>query len=272
MLLLGEQGIGDAMMFATLLPRLQQEGAQVFLFPGDRLLQIYRRSLPDVVVLSADDLRSGAYGREQFDLQSPLGSICQYRFPHLSDYAPRSPFLKANPEQTASLRGRYHDGRPLIGLSWQGGGKANRIAMKSIGLKQLAPLLQRSDCRFVSLQYGDDAPHLERFRKATGIDVLHDDSIDPLGDMDGWLSQVAAMDAVLSIANTTIHGAGGLGIPTLCLVSQQADWRWIEPDLHQGCYWYPSVEAAYQGDRGNWQPALGQASRWLDHRCALVPA
>ena len=272
LLLLGEQGIGDAMMFATLIPRLQQEGAKVFLLPGDRLLQIYRRSLPNVVVLSADELRSDAYGPQHFDLQSPLGSICQYRFRQLSDYAPRSPLLKADAEQTALLRQRYHDGRPLIGLSWQGGGKANRIAMKSIGLKQLAPVLQRSDCRFVSLQYGDDAPHLERFRKATGIDVLHDDSIDPLGDMDGWLSQVAAMDAVLSIANTTIHGAGGLGVPTLCLVSQQADWRWIEPEIHQGCYWYPSVEAAYQADRGDWQPALEQASRWLHHRCALVPA
>ena len=94
-------------------------------------------------------------------------------------------------------------------------------------LNELTPLLQRSDCRFVSLQYGDDAPHLERYRKSSGIEVLHDDSIDPLRDMDGWLSQVAAMDAVLSIANTTVHGAGGLGIPTMCLVSQQSDWRWI---------------------------------------------
>jgi tetratricopeptide (TPR) repeat protein len=272
LLLLGEQGIGDAMMFATLIPRLQQEGATVALFPGDRLLQIYRRSLPDAAVLSAEDLKSGRYGPQDFDLQSPLGSICQYRFHQLSDYAPRSPFLQADAQQTARLRQRYHDGRPLIGLSWQGGGKANRIAMKSIGLKQLAPLLARSDCRFVSLQYGDDAPHLERFRKASGIDVLHDDSIDPLGDMDGWLAQVAAMDAVLSIANTTIHGAGGLGIPTLCLVSQQADWRWIEPSIHRGCYWYPSVEAAYQSDQGDWQPALDAARQWLDRRCALVPA
>ena len=95
--------------------------------------------------------------------------------------------------------------------------------MKSIGLKELAPLLSRKDCRFVSLQYGDDGPHLERFQKSCGIDVLHDDSIDALKDMDGWLSQVAAMDAVLSIANTTIHGAGGLGIPSMCLVSRQSD-------------------------------------------------
>ena len=110
--------------------------------------------------------------------------------------------------------------------------------MKSLKLKQLTPLLKNSNFRFVSLQYGDDGPHLERYHKDSGVEVLHDDTIDPLHDMDGWLSQVAAMDAVISIANTTVHGAGGLGIPTLCLVSQQADWRWIDPAIFKG-YWYP---------------------------------
>ena len=63
--------------------------------------------------------------------------------------------------------------------------------------------------------------------------------------MDGWLSQVAAMDAG-GIANTTVHGAGGLGIPSICLVSQQSDWRWIDSEVFKGCYWYPSVDASYQ--------------------------
>ena len=266
LLLLGEQGIGDAMMFTTLLPRLQKEGAKISLLPGDRLISIYKRSLPDVQVLSLNDLRKGNIRAQDFDLQSPLGSICQYRFTELSQYGPRSPFLRADPGQVSKIRSRYKDGRPLIGISWQGGGKANRIPLKSIGLTELAPFLSRDDCRFVSLQYGDDGPHLERFRKSSGIDVLHDDGIDALKDMDGWLSQVAAMDAVISIANTTIHGAGGLGIPTLCLVSRQSDWRWIEPSIYQGCYWYPSVQAAYQSDQGEWEPALQDAKSWLDNQ------
>lgn len=263
LLLLGEQGIGDSMMFATLIPRLQQEGAQITLLPGDRLLKIYRRSLPDVKVLSTKDLLEGHMKASDFDLQSPLGSVCQYRFHRLSDYGPRSQFLKADPDQAALLRQRYSDGRPLVGISWQGGGKASRIPMKSLKLDQLTPLLQRSDCRFVSLQYGDDGPHLEKYKKSSGIEVLHDDSIDPLKDMDGWLCQVAAMDAVVSIANTTVHGAGGLGIPTLCLVSQQSDWRWIDPEVYRGCYWYPSVDALYQDKESNWKPALSEASNWM---------
>ena len=118
----------------------------------------------------------------------------------------------------------------------------------------------------MSLQYGDDAPHLERYRKATGIEVLHDESINPLKDMDGWLSQVAAMDAVLSIANTTVHGSGGLGIPTICLVSNNSDWRWIQPEIYQGNYWYSSVEAVYQNKDGSWSEALNSVSSWLSRQ------
>ncbi len=271
LLLLGEQGIGDSMMFATLIPRLQKEGAKITLLPGDRLLSIYRRSLSDVTVVSRDELVRRDWKASNFDLQSPLGSICQYRFHKLSDYSPRRRFLKADPIQTSQLRERYSDGRPLIGISWQGGGKANRIAMKSLKLKQLTPLLQNPDYRFVSLQYGDDGPHLQRYHQATGVEVFHDDSINPLKDMDGWLSQVAAMDAVISIANTTVHGSGGLGIPTMCLVSQQRDWRWIDPEIYKGCYWYSSVDAAYQDHKMNWQTALTQAEHWLHKQTLQQP-
>lgn len=266
LLLLGEQGIGDTMMFATLIPRLQEEGAQVALLPGDRLLSLYRRSLPDVAVLSTADVRQGRHRPEAFDWQCPIGSIVQHRFHAMDQFAPRSPFLKADLRHTAELRSRYCAGHPdqkLVGISWQGGGKPKRIAAKSITLKRLAPLLSLAGVRFVSLQYGDDGPHLQRFRNASGIEVLHDDSINPLKDMDAWHAQVAAMDAVVSIANTTIHGAGGLGVPTLCLLSREADWRWVKPQVDSRCYWYPSVDIVHQAADGSWDEALSQGRQWL---------
>ena len=235
------------------------------MLPGDRLVSIYKRSLPDVNVLTLSELQDQLLESKDFDFQSPLGSVCQYRFRQISDYGMKNNFLKADAHQTNELRQRYFDGRPLIGISWQGGGKVGRIHLKSLKLREMSPILQRSDVRFVSLQYGDDGPHLKRYKKETGIEVLHDDAIDPLRDMDKWLCQVAAMDGVISIANTTIHGAGGLGIPTLCLVSQNSDWRWIDPSVYKGCYWYPSVDATYQESK-DWQPVISNASQWLkDH-------
>ena len=62
--------------------------------------------------------------------------------------------------------------------------------------------------------------------------------------MDTWLSQVSLCDAVISVANTTIHGSGGLSIPTMCLLSRFADWRWFNDESVTTSYWYPSVSIA----------------------------
>ena len=151
---MGEQGIGDSMMFATLIPKLLEEGAKITLLPGDRLLKIYERSLPNVQVISTNDLLINRLKPKDFDLQSPLGSVCQYRFTDLGDYGDIRHLLQADPGQTKKLRQVYYDGRPLVGISWQGGGKADRIPLKSLKLKQLTPLLQCSDFRLSACNMG----------------------------------------------------------------------------------------------------------------------
>ena len=93
--------------------------------------------------------------------------------------------------------------------------KGDRIKQKSVPLHLFSNLLKTiPDAVFVSLQYGDLQSALDHFREQ-GIQVFHDPDIDPLKNMDTWHSQIYACDAVISVANTTIHGAGGLNIPTM---------------------------------------------------------
>ena len=86
-----------------------------------------------------------------------------------------------------------------------------------------------SRVRFVSLQYGD-VDSCVREWVSQGIDIIHDRSINALKDMDSWIAQVASCDAVVSVANTTIHGAGGLDIPTHCLLSLDSDCVGLKRD------------------------------------------
>ena len=86
-------------------------------------------------------------------------------------------------------------------------------------------------------------------------------------DMDRWLSQVAACDSVLSVANTTIHGAGGLNKPTMCMLSQDSDWRWLKNPSVERSYWYPSVGIARQSTSKTWDAAFRKARLWLESGC-----
>lgn len=281
LLLLEEQAIGDAMMFITLVPTLLEEAASIGLLLGERLLPIYRRSFAEWIASGRihlhgyADLAKGRLSSSDYDLQSPLGSICQYRFVAVSDYGRHLPLLRPKPQRVQELREAYRhqgDGPPaerLIGISWRGGGKGVRIKQKSIDTDNFADLLKGlPGVRFVSLQYGKSAPVVEVWRRQ-GLDVLHDPRVDPLKQMDLWLAQVAACDAVLSVANTTIHGAGGLHLPTLCLLSLHSDWRWFSDETVSRSYWYPSVGIAREQRNGGWADAFAQARQWLEQGCPM---
>ena len=101
------------------------------------------------------------------------------------------------------------------------------------------------------------------------IDVIHDDNIHPVKDMDSWLAQVDACDAVLSVANTTIHGAGGLNKPTLCLLSIYSDWRWLVSTSISRSYWSPSVGIARQSSEGAWDDAFSDVYKWIQDKCPM---
>ncbi len=264
LLLLGEQGIGDSMMFITCVPTLIREGAIISLVVPQRLKDIYTRSLTQCKVLGEKDMREEeAPLPEEYDLQCPLGSILQFRFTSLEDYGQDAALLKPNSQRVKILRERYGADKPLIGISWQGGGKGKRIDQKSINLGQLCGALKTLPARFLSLQYGDDAEMVSRSVKKHQIDLIDDPEIQAISDMDDWLNQVASCDAIISVANTTIHGAGGLGKPTLCLLGAKPDWRWLADESQTHSYWYPTVEIAKQEQKPQeWIPALESIPNW----------
>ena len=279
LLLLEEQAVGDVMQFMTLLPELIAEAAHVSVLVNNRLLPIYRRFYgskkykSNVTIVSFDDIKQGRVSSDLFHYQSPLGSVCQYRFSHPSRYGLNSPSISASKKSSIALRNKYLSNSPhkkkIIGISWRGGGTHTRIKQKSISVAQFQHILQDfDDVLFVSLQYGDVESALNHWSKSH-INVLHDETINPLKSMDSWLSQVAACDAVISVANTTIHGSGGLNIPTLCLLSRFSDWRWFDDPSVDMSYWYPSVGIARESVDTGWDNAIQQARSWIKSGCPI---
>ena len=132
--------------------------------------------------------------------------------------------------------------------------------LKSQNLPSWAPILTTPGVTFVNLQYGDRADDLRKVKEALGIDILHDETIDALTDMDSFAAQVATMDLVISVSNTTVHTAGALGRPTWVLAAKGRGriWYWFR-DQNKG-YWYPSVRLISQDTEGDWNPVLEQCA------------
>ncbi len=269
-----EQGVGDQIMFAGLLPDLLAAGARAVVQADPRLLPLFGRSFPSILFVPRG-VEVAIAESDRPDLQIALGSLCRWLRPGLDRFPAHNGYLRADAAATERLRERYRArvaGRRLVGLSWRGGSRGPD-AERSTALEEWASILRLSGFGFVSLQYGDAAAEIEQLA-ALGVEVLHDPAIDPLADLDALAAQTAAMDLVISVDNSTAHMAGALGRPVWILLPFVPNWRWRIAG--ERSHWYPSARLFRQNRAGDWNAVLESVRAALSaadpHAVAGVPA
>ena len=258
LLINGEQGIGDVMMFSMLIEPLLKEASHIGIITYDRLTDLYKRAFPDAEIFDTKNLRDGSIKADNWDVQVAMGSLPMLRHPHLEDFKEIKPYLIPDGKQKDELKNKYlsqDEAKLAVGFSWKGGGNAKQKRTKSLQLEDLLPLFNLPNTQWISLQYGDVNAEISKFNKEHNLNIIAPQDVDPLKDMDRWCSLVACCDRVISAANTTIHGAGCLGIPTTVILAKEPDWRWLG-DSNAKCYWYPSVSIARQEKIGSWREPI----------------
>ena len=230
----------------------------------ERLVNIYKRTYPKISIYSDENLDL-IINSNDFDYQIPCGTIPSLRLEAWFNESWDQIKLQTDTKKVNELKKKYREGlkndQPLIGISWVGGGKESRKRVKSLTGEQFKEVFNAiPNARFISLQYGKAENMVNEWR-ISGHDVIYDNEVNALLDMDTWLSQVECCDAVISIANTTIHGAGTIKKPTFCLQSRNSDWRWVDGLKHS--YWYETVSTHWQSRDGSWSEAIAEAKKWF---------
>lgn len=262
-----DENVGDEMQFAQLLPEVVSRVGAVLLECDPRLVPLFARSFPGIRVVARADRPDPVLLAPEVGAQIPQGHLGGLLRPDPAAFrhGPAS-WLAADPGRTAALRARYRawsGGRPVVAVAW----KSVNVAFKgkNLPLSAWGPVLGNRGALFLCAQYGDVAGDLEVARAATGVAVVRDPEVDPLADLDGFAAQLAAVDLVISISNSTIHQACGLGRPVWGVLHIRPDWRWGVEGA--GCPWFPSLRLYRQTVRGDWDPVLGRIGedlrRWL---------
>ncbi|MDF3874048.1 tetratricopeptide repeat protein [Pseudomonas putida] len=262
LLVWAEQGIGDHIMFSTMLSELQQRGGNLCYEIYARLDSLFERSFPDVTFLRREtDGETAHQGARVFkqrwpnaDYQIPMGSLAGIFRTTRASFGDGAAYLKPDPALLQEIRGRYKalfPGRKLIGISWRGG-KALHTERQSrrVGFDDLKALAKLENVQLIDLQYDSTETDLSSLRDA-GIPIYHDDSVDPTAIMEAQAAQLCALDAVISVDNSTVHLAGALGVPTYALIQLNPNWRW---GMSEGpSYWYNSVQIFRNREITNWK-------------------
>jgi tetratricopeptide (TPR) repeat protein len=262
LLIWGEQGIGDEIMFAGLIPEVLRTGNRCVLDCDARLKPLFKRSFPNIEVVAsrASGCDPAHDPEKQIPAHLPIGTLARFFRPDVSTFAAtQSPYLVADSVERDRFRAKYRDGKRLVGIAWYTNNKKSGRS-RSIDLVLLAPLLARRDIRWISLQYGNhDA--LEDQANTAGVSLLIDQEVDQFSNIDRFASQIAAMDLVITIDNSTAHLAGALGIPTWVLLPFISDWRWMQE--REDSPWYPGLRLFRQTRRGDWQSVIQKVERSL---------
>jgi Flp pilus assembly protein TadD len=253
-----EQGVGDEILFAGLVPDVLKTGSCCVLECDARLRPLFARSFPGAEVTSEPDVALNPAW--EIAAQLPMGSLPRLFRADRSAFATGGfAYLKADPAKAAECRSRYGEGLLRIGVAWRST-NAKTGPSRSIELETLRPLFDQPETQWISLQYGPLDKLKEEVAQAD-VRVVVDPCVDQLASIDEFAAQIAALDLVITIDNTTAHLAGALGVPVWVLLPFAPDWRWMAEG--ESSPWYASMRLFRQPKRGDWEGVVRETAEAL---------
>jgi len=255
----GEQGIGDEISFASCIPDLMRDN-KVVIECDHRLQGLFMRSF-NCPVYGTLYFNGGLYWPKEYDFDAKVGIGSLPGFYRNSDEDfPGTPYLVADPERRIQWRALLDSlgDKPKIGIAWSGGIKKTCTDHRSIDIKEMLPIL-RQDATFISLQY-KPAPELLDLYKEHGIAVHHWARAMETQDYDDTAALVAELDLVITVQQSVVHLAGGLGVPCWAMVpTVGALWRYGVKG--SGFPWAKSVKLYRQhGNTGGWVHTISEVA------------
>lgn len=213
----GEQGIGDEICAASMIPDAIAVAEKVVIDCDERLAGLFRRSFPKAKVYGTRTKKVLNWDEEDHQVDysiaaTQLGGI----FRLAQESFPIRPYLRADPDRVFMWRELWKTkGKPVVGLAWSGGIQITGQHFRKMSVEELAPILGM-DCHFVSLQYKDEEiKGVEQYAHATLVK-----------DYDATAALVASLDAVVSVPTSVAHLSGALGVPTIAMKAPISCWKY----------------------------------------------
>ncbi|MHC4387901.1 MAG: tetratricopeptide repeat protein [Planctomycetota bacterium] len=262
LLVWAEQGIGDEVQFSGLIQHITSQGIDVVVECDPRLVSLLQRSFPGSIFLGRTNPPAPLPKDPPITHQIPMASLPRVLALSPDSMPFQNPFMTPDKEKRDRFRSQYKsDGAHLlVGISYRSGNRQEG-PKRSIDLDSWGPVLKTAGATFVNLQYGECSAELQAARDRFGVQVIEDKTVDSLTGLDTFAAQVAAMDLVISVDNSTVHFAGALGVKVWTMLPTVPDWRWgLEGDTTR---WYPTMRLFRQQQPRAWEPVISKVAQEL---------
>ena len=275
LLLLGEQGLGDEVLFASVAPDLIEalgpEG-ELVMAVEERLVSLFQRSFPNARVgahgtlnLNGGSVRAARFLPDEemasFDAWAPMASPLRRFRRRREDFPERRSFLTPDPARVAHWRRTLADaGRgPKIGVVWKSLITASSRARFFASFSAWAPVLTTPGACMVCLQYGDAEAEIAQARAQLGVELWRPPGLDLKDDLDDLAALTCALDLVIGPANATTNLAAACGAD-VWLISTPAAWPMLGTDHYP---WYPQIRVFTAPAFDQWDAVMAEVAEAL---------
>lgn len=247
LLVWGEQGLGDQLMFAALYPALIARCGHLVIEGDARLSGLFTRAFPTATI------RADTSDPDDADCAVAAGDVGGHIWRDLNAVTPTS-YLTARDELVHFWRDRLRAVGPglKVGICWRSGMMTTERQRSYASLSDFAPLAAIAGVSLVSLQRGLKEGEVE----ATGIPIIRFDDLDLTDDLEGQAALISALDLVITVPTAVGELAGALGVPVWRL--GRADWTSLGTGVRP---WFPSMRRL--DSRAGMATALMDAARLL---------
>ncbi len=228
LLVTAEQGIGDEMLFYSIIPELLKTQKDLILEADDRMVPLFIRSFPGIHVVPRRIVESEDGPIFDYDevvslthppAHVPSGTLpATYRNdPAVDQSAPG--YLRVDHMERRYWRAYFDKlgGKPKIGICWRSGMRSVQRDTTYTEIEGFIPLLRNEAVTFVNLQYSDVTAELGRLERDHGYRVHDPEGIDQKEELDRLAALMSELDLVITVATSVACMAGALGLPTFKL-------------------------------------------------------
>ena len=250
-LVLPEQGFGDAVVMARFLPGLKAMGAHVSLVAKPPLRRLFEE------IEGVDALLDVARRGQDFDFYTPNTSL-----PHLvglPDGKPPPPprlTIPADSRERARTTLAPFADRFKVGIVWTGSLTYRANHRRSVRPENFLGLAQVPGVQLVSLYKGD--AHGEFL--ASGMAGVVLDACGADRDFADTAAVIEGLDLLITTDTAVVHIAGSLGKPVWNMLSHEGFWLYGTGELTP---WYPSMRLIRQKRSGDWEGVLAEVEARL---------
>jgi tetratricopeptide (TPR) repeat protein len=268
LLVRAEQGVGDQILFASVIPdlaaRAANEGGSVVLECERRLAGLFARSFPGICVRPATTAADGkadygwlksAGGANAWTL---MGSLPRHFRCALDRFPVPHAFLLPDARETARWKQRFGGGR-AIGICWRSGKSGGHRSLQYAPLEEWGAFLRDLAGTIVSVQYDATPEEVSALEQISGRQIVVPEGIDQKNELDRTSAMLSALDAVISAPTAVSWLSAGVGTPTW-KVLYDTSWTALG-QAHEP--FAPACRLAMPQSRGDWPSAFRKVIRAL---------